>query len=71
MRVRRVYDPPDPADGHRVLVDRLWPRGLAKTAAALPPRLVIGKSITANTAGPPGEPDGTGPAGKPGGWRPN
>jgi uncharacterized protein YeaO (DUF488 family) len=35
VRVRRVYDPPDPADGHRVLVDRLWPRGLAKNAAAL------------------------------------
>jgi len=35
VRVRRVYDPPDPADGHRVLVDRLWPRGLSKSAAAL------------------------------------
>jgi uncharacterized protein YeaO (DUF488 family) len=35
VRVRRIYDPPKPADGHRVLVDRLWPRGLAKSAAAL------------------------------------
>ena len=35
VRVRRVYDPPDPADGRRVLVDRLWPRGLAKSAAAV------------------------------------
>ena len=35
VRVRRVYDPPDPADGHRVLVDRLWPRGLSKSTAAL------------------------------------
>jgi uncharacterized protein YeaO (DUF488 family) len=35
VHVRRVYDPPSPADGHRVLVDRLWPRGLAKSAAAL------------------------------------
>ena len=35
VRVRRVYDPPDPADGHRVLVDRLWPRGLSKSAAAV------------------------------------
>jgi len=35
VRVRRVYDPPDPADGHRVLVDRLWPRGLSKSAVAL------------------------------------
>jgi len=35
VRVRRVYDLPDPADGQRVLVDRLWPRGLSKSAAAL------------------------------------
>jgi len=35
VRVRRVYDPPGPADGQRVLVDRLWPRGLSKSAAAL------------------------------------
>ncbi|MFF5256155.1 DUF488 domain-containing protein [Streptomyces leeuwenhoekii] len=33
VRVRRVYDPPEPEDGTRVLVDRLWPRGLAKDAA--------------------------------------
>ncbi|MEU0202902.1 MULTISPECIES: DUF488 family protein [unclassified Streptomyces] len=33
VRVRRVYDPPEPEDGVRVLVDRLWPRGLAKDAA--------------------------------------
>ncbi len=33
VRVRRVYDPPEPQDGVRVLVDRLWPRGLAKDAA--------------------------------------
>ena len=30
---KRVYDAPDPADGLRVLVDRLWPRGLAKERA--------------------------------------
>jgi uncharacterized protein YeaO (DUF488 family) len=35
VHVRRVYDPPGPADGQRVLVDRLWPRGLAKSAAAV------------------------------------
>ena len=28
--VRRAYDPPGPADGWRVLVDRVWPRGLAR-----------------------------------------
>ncbi|MFF5184673.1 DUF488 domain-containing protein [Streptomyces sp. NPDC000345] len=33
VRVRRVYDPPEPEDGVRVLVDRLWPRGLAREAA--------------------------------------
>jgi uncharacterized protein YeaO (DUF488 family) len=35
IRVRRVYDPPGPQDGTRVLVDRLWPRGLRKEAAGL------------------------------------
>lgn len=35
VRVRRVYDAPEPADGTRVLVDRLWPRGLAKAKAAI------------------------------------
>jgi len=33
--VKRVYDEPSAKDGHRVLVDRLWPRGLTKTRAAL------------------------------------
>ena len=35
VRVRRVYDAPEAADGTRVLVDRLWPRGLAKAKADL------------------------------------
>ena len=35
VRVRRVYEPPEPQDGTRVLVDRLWPRGLRKDAAHL------------------------------------
>ncbi|MBQ0865648.1 DUF488 family protein [Streptomyces sp. A73] len=36
IRVRRVYEAPDPAtDGARVLVDRVWPRGLSKQDAAL------------------------------------
>jgi uncharacterized protein YeaO (DUF488 family) len=30
VRVRRVYEEPDPADGVRILVDRLWPRGIRK-----------------------------------------
>ncbi|MGK8501355.1 DUF488 domain-containing protein [Nocardia asiatica] len=33
FRVKRVYDAPDPDDGTRVLVDRLWPRGLTKAQA--------------------------------------
>ena len=33
IRVKRVYEPPSRADGMRVLVDRLWPRGLSKAAA--------------------------------------
>ncbi|MFE2052365.1 DUF488 domain-containing protein [Streptomyces sp. NPDC059459] len=33
VRVHRVYDPPAPDDGVRVLVDRLWPRGVAKDAS--------------------------------------
>ncbi|WP_371664409.1 DUF488 domain-containing protein [Streptomyces sp. NBC_00280] len=35
VRVRRVYEPPEPDDGVRVLVDRLWPRGLSKDAAQI------------------------------------
>ncbi len=35
IRVRRVYDDPAPQDGARVLVDRVWPRGLRKDAARL------------------------------------
>src|SRR5438552_15490992 len=35
VRLRRVYEAPDPSDGQRVLVDRLWPRGLAKNRAAV------------------------------------
>ena len=33
VRVRRIYESPEPDDGLRVLVDRLWPRGVAKEAA--------------------------------------
>lgn len=35
VRLKRVYDEPSAQDGARVLVDRLWPRGLTKEAAAL------------------------------------
>ena len=33
VRTRRVYEPPGEDDGKRYLVDRLWPRGVSKTAA--------------------------------------
>lgn len=33
LRVKRVYDPPSPEDGVRVLLDRFWPRGLRKDQA--------------------------------------
>lgn len=33
--VKRVYDDPSPDDGVRVLVDRVWPRGLTKERAQL------------------------------------
>jgi uncharacterized protein YeaO (DUF488 family) len=33
IRLKRVYDKPAREDGHRVLVDRLWPRGMKKEAA--------------------------------------
>lgn len=35
IRVHRVYDKPSPEDGARVLVDRIWPRGMRKDAAHL------------------------------------
>jgi len=33
LHIKRVYEPPGKEDGTRVLVDRLWPRGLSKEAA--------------------------------------
>jgi uncharacterized protein YeaO (DUF488 family) len=35
VRVARIYEEPTPDDGRRVLVDRLWPRGVSKEAAKL------------------------------------
>ncbi|HZU40462.1 MAG TPA: DUF488 domain-containing protein [Solirubrobacteraceae bacterium] len=35
VRRKRIYDPADPADGYRILIDRLWPRGVSKQRAAL------------------------------------
>lgn len=33
IRIKRAYDPPAPSDGTRILVDRLWPRGVKKADA--------------------------------------
>ncbi|GAB3459829.1 DUF488 domain-containing protein [Massilia terrae] len=35
VRLKRAYEAPGPDDGTRILVDRLWPRGVAKADAAL------------------------------------
>ena len=35
LRRKRAYDTPEAADGFRVLVDRLWPRGLSKERAEI------------------------------------
>ena len=35
IQTKRVYDPPAAADGLRILIDRLWPRGLTKEEAAI------------------------------------
>lgn len=35
VRLKRAYEPVAPSDGHRVLVERLWPRGVRKEEAAL------------------------------------
>ena len=35
MKIKRVYEKPSKDDGFRILVERLWPRGLTKTKAAV------------------------------------
>jgi uncharacterized protein YeaO (DUF488 family) len=35
VRIKRAYDPAKPGDGYRVLVDRLWPRGVSRERADL------------------------------------
>ena len=35
VRLKRAYDAPASTDGYRVLIDRLWPRGLSRARAAL------------------------------------
>ncbi|TMI49725.1 DUF488 family protein, partial [Candidatus Bathyarchaeota archaeon] len=35
IKVKRIYDEPGTEDGYRILVDRLWPRGLSKDKAKM------------------------------------
>lgn len=35
IRIKRIYDAPEATDGMRILVDRLWPRGVSKEKAQL------------------------------------
>jgi uncharacterized protein YeaO (DUF488 family) len=36
VRLKRAYEPAVPADGYRVLIDRLWPRGVSRERAKRP-----------------------------------
>src|SRR3954463_6371358 len=47
VRIKRIYDQTSPEDGARLLVDRVWPRGVTKEAAALTVGL---KEIAPSTA---------------------
>ena len=35
LKIKRVYESPEKADGTRILIDRLWPRGLSREKAAV------------------------------------
>ena len=35
IRIKRAYEPHSASDGRRILIDRLWPRGVTKNAAAI------------------------------------
>lgn len=35
FQIKRIYDEPSPDDGYRLLIDRLWPRGVTKAAAQI------------------------------------
>ncbi|MBO1025897.1 DUF488 domain-containing protein [Ochrobactrum sp. SD129] len=35
IKIKRIYDEPQPNDGFRILVDRVWPRGMTKEEAAI------------------------------------
>lgn len=35
MKIKRIYEKPTPSDGYRILIDRVWPRGVSKEEAKL------------------------------------
>src|SRR5271170_6151649 len=35
LKIKRIYEPPEKSDGFRMLIDRLWPRGISKEHAAV------------------------------------
>lgn len=35
IHIKRIYEPPEKKDGYRILIDRLWPRGIAKQEARI------------------------------------
>ncbi len=35
MKIKRIYEAAEPTDGYRILVDRIWPRGISKEQAHL------------------------------------
>lgn len=35
VKVKRIYEPPEPSDGLRILVERLWPRGVKRDEASI------------------------------------
>ena len=35
LKLKRIYEPPQRSDGYRILVDRVWPRGVSKERAAI------------------------------------
>lgn len=51
IKTKRVYDPPDPEDGKRILIDRLWPRGIKKENLKMDEWLNERKEVCQGTRG--------------------
>lgn len=50
VRSKRIYDPAEPDDGYRVLIDHVWPRGVSKARAALDNAVVVRDLIRSRQA---------------------